>query len=118
MTNIFYKSVPSKLLKPVGVRTKVYSKQRITGVVGIVRDYYGKRSDWYNLCQEVKKRDGFKCVFCKKPESIKEGVFHHVHHIRRLADGGTTTKSNLVLTCESCHSKRPGHSHLINRTTS
>lgn len=92
------------------VRTTV--KKRKSGVSKIKRADYGRPSDWYALCKEVKARDRYCCVFCGKPENPKAGVYHDVHHLRSLSRGGTNSKVNLATTCDSCHRKRPGHSHM------
>lgn len=89
-----------------------FFRKRASGVTRIVRDSYGKKSDWYALTADIKKRDGNKCVFCGKPEQPKAGIYHHVHHLIGLAKGGTNARSNLATTCEACHEKRPGHSHM------
>jgi HNH endonuclease len=91
--------------------TPIFRKRK-SGVTRIVRDSYGKKGDWFALGKEIKKRDGYKCIFCSEPEQPKKGIFHDVHHIIRLADGGTNSKSNLGTTCSSCHAKRPGHKHM------
>ena len=106
----FYKSKPpSSINKRVGVKAKPFFRHHKSGVTRIVRDTYGKTSDWFALCKEVKKRDGYRCIFCKAPEDSKNGVFHDVHHIIPLSRGGTTTKSNLGTTCKTCHRKRHKH---------
>lgn len=89
-----------------------FFRKRASGVTRIVRDGYGKKSDWYALTAEVKKRDGHKCIFCGKLENPKAGIYHQVHHIVGIAKGGTTCKANLGTTCKECHEKRPGHSHM------
>jgi len=91
---------------------KPFFRKRASGVTRIVRDSYGKKGDWYSLCKDVKERDGHKCVFCGKPENAKANTYHDVHHIIPLSKGGTTSKANLATTCDDCHAKRPGHSHM------
>lgn len=108
----FYTPTPVANTKPVGVRARPINRTKKSGVTRIVRDSYGKPSDWWALCAQVRKRDKGCCIFCGAPENPKGGVYHDVHHIKRLADGGTTTMSNLGLACELCHTKRPGHSHM------
>ncbi len=88
-------------------------KTKKQGVAKITRDGYGSVSSWYELCREVKKRDGYKCVRCQTPESKAQSVYHEVHHMRPLSRGGTTTKANLILLCHDCHDKR--HPHMKNR---
>lgn len=91
---------------------KPFFRHRASGVTRIVRDTYGSKSDWFALCKEIKIRDGHKCIFCGKPEQPKLKIFHDVHHLIRLADGGTTTKANLGLCCDACHARRPKHGHM------
>lgn len=111
MTKYYKTKPPSSSSKPVGVRTKAYVK-KAHGVSRIVRDTYGKPSDWWELGKKVRARDNGKCLFCKTPEDPKNNVYHDLHHIKRLADGGTTSLANLCLCCAKCHKKRPGHSHM------
>lgn len=50
--------------------------------------------------QQVLKRDGHKCTECNK-----DNVILHVHHIKKIKDGGTNTIDNLITLCYKCHSK-------------
>lgn len=63
------------------------------GVTSIVRDNYGGLS-WYAICDKVRKRDNYQCIFCGDKERPKEGHYHDVHHLTKLSRGGTTTMSN------------------------
>lgn len=91
--------------------SKPVVRKHKNGNVRIVRDSYSNATtNWYDIAKEVKKRDGYKCVSCKKPEDPKSSVYHDVHHIRSLSKGGTTTKANLITLCKVCHGKR--HKHL------
>lgn len=96
----------------IKAKSKLYFRKRLSGVTRIIRDGYGDFADWKALTRDIKKRDGYKCVFCGRPEQPKQGIFHDVHHIKRLADGGTNAPANLATTCDSCHERRPGHSHM------
>lgn len=72
--------------------------------------------DWKELSEAVKKRDNYTCRKCGKHRSqLPLGVFLNADHIKRLADGGTNSKSNLQTLCSTCHAKRPGHEHMRNR---
>ena len=82
-----------------------------SGVTRIKRDSYG--GSWYTIAGEVRARDQYKCVFCKLPEDMKSDpkVYHDVHHLIPVERGGRTVKSNLVLACKACHSRRHPHLH-------
>ncbi len=80
------------------------------GVTRIVRDSYGKPSNWFSMTTKVKERDRYCCVYCSKKEEPKNDVWHDVHHLKELSRGGKTTMSNLVTICKVCHAKR--HTHL------
>lgn len=54
----------------------------------------------------VLKKSGGICESCKTPAPFKnsDGDFYlEVHHLRRLADGGTDTVTNAVAVCPNCH---------------
>ena len=54
----------------------------------------------------VLKNSGNSCEVCKKdaPFFSNDGTpFLEVHHLRRLADGGTDTITNVVAVCPNCH---------------
>jgi 5-methylcytosine-specific restriction endonuclease McrA len=96
----------------------MWVKKRKSGVSRVVRDNYSNSSKpggktWYEWCAEVRKRFRGLCAECKTPENPKAGVYHEVHHIRKLSAGGTTCLLNLILLCKRCHGKR--HSHMKDR---
>lgn len=101
----------------------MFTRRNKNGVSKIVRDTYRKKpllntqqaknETWWAICKQVKTRDGFKCVQCRKPEGNKAGEYLHVHHIRELSKGGRTVMSNLISLCPTCHQKR--HRHQIHR---
>lgn len=91
---------------------KPFFRHRASGVTRIVRDGYGSKAEWFALCKIIKQRDGHKCIFCGAPEQPKANIFHDVHHLVRIADGGTTTRANLGTCCDKCHAKRPKHGHM------
>ena len=46
------------------------------------------------------------CECCKKPAPFKKpdgSIYLEVHHLRRLADGGSDTPSNAAALCPNCH---------------
>lgn len=91
---ILYKSKKT-LSKPTGIKEpeKVYSNVTI-----YIRD--PKVKAW------VLKEAGGSCECCgsKAPFITESGEpFLEVHHLRRLADGGSDTISNAVALCPNCH---------------
>lgn len=74
----------------------------------IKRDTYnsGVKNGWFSIREKVLIRDNYKCVFCGKRAN-------EVHHIIPLSRGGTTSMTNLVSVCLSCHNKR--HRHLYRK---
>lgn len=98
-------------------RPKVHkSKARIVtgpkkaGTVSKVRrskeQAYGDRWTWATMCAEVKRRAGYRCQKCRRPES-EYGL--QVDHIVEVARGGATAFYNLRALCPFCHAKRPSH---------
>ncbi len=59
-------------------------------------------ADWDERRLMVKERGGARCRKCAARANI------HVHHIKPLSKGGNNKLANLVLLCESCHSKVHG----------
>jgi hypothetical protein len=53
------------------------------------------------LRNEVLRRAGGRCEYCKLSQDGQEAVFH-VDHIHPLAHGGRTDLTNLALACVSC----------------
>ncbi|WP_020207765.1 HNH endonuclease [Gilvimarinus chinensis] len=93
---IFYKAKGS-LSKPTGIKEpeKTYSQ-----VTNFSRD--PKVKAWV-----LKKASG-KCESCNfvAPFTTAEGEpFLEVHHLPRLADGGSDTITNAVALCPNCHRK-------------
>lgn len=86
---------------------RTFSRTTRFGVKRIVRDGYGRPSDWFKTTKEVHERDGHRCVFCNVFVGKGRG---DTHHMRPLSRGGTTTKANLGTICDECHAKR--HKHL------
>lgn len=94
-------------------------KRGKNGVTKIVRDTYRKKpllntaqakaDTWWAIIKRVKERDGYKCRACGTPEKPIKGGYLHVHHIKELSKGGTTSMLNLISLCEKCHQKRHGH---------
>lgn len=47
--------------------------------------------------RRVLERDGHRCVLCGSDGNLR------VHHLRRVADGGSNDDKNLVTLCDDCH---------------
>jgi len=58
------------------------------------------------LKEEVRRRDGYKCQLCGKPQAESEKTFpvHHVNYNKKDSD-----PINLVTLCHSCHSRTGVH---------
>lgn len=53
-----------------------------------------------NLRRMVIERDGARCVFCDEDLTDKE---IHLDHVIPESQGGSTTMSNLQVTCRKCN---------------
>jgi 5-methylcytosine-specific restriction endonuclease McrA len=82
-------------------KPKTVAKIRRTSVQS-----YGDRWTWAAICTEVKKRAGYKCQKCRRPES-EYGL--QVDHIVEVSRGGQTAFYNLRALCPYCHAARPSH---------
>lgn len=53
----------------------------------------------------AKKRSGGKCEACgcDAPFVTKSGPYLEVHHLTKLADGGTDIPENVIAVCPTCH---------------
>jgi 5-methylcytosine-specific restriction endonuclease McrA len=66
--------------------------------------YNGYPPDWSKRCEQVKARDGFRCVRCGYPDGFERRSRElHVHHDLPLSEGGTNEISNLITVCHICH---------------
>jgi 5-methylcytosine-specific restriction endonuclease McrA len=57
----------------------------------------------------IKSRDGNVCDRCGEPATGGNRLL--VHHVRRVADGGTHTRGNLETICERCSVEHHGRRH-------
>lgn len=81
-----------------------------SGVTRIVRDSYGASwGEWRTTASRIKERDGNKCSQCGSTHRL------HVHHIRPLSRGGTTSDANMITLCEECHDKKHKHNVKVRR---
>lgn len=88
--------------------------RRKNGVSTITRDSYHNNSSgksWWEIGDQVRKRDNYTCVTCGKFLGKGKG---DIDHITPLSKGGLTVMSNLRLLCngpDGCHAKRHPHLH-------
>jgi hypothetical protein len=54
--------------------------------------------EYRNLCQQVYKRDGWKCRCCRRRNNL------HAHHIVFRSQGGDDADYNMITLCDFCHS--------------
>lgn len=52
----------------------------------------------------VRKRDGYRCVCCKRKSSANDGRAHDVH---RIFPGGNYVLGNCITLCRGCHAYMP-----------
>jgi 5-methylcytosine-specific restriction endonuclease McrA len=62
-------------------------------------------SEWGQISENVRQRDGNQCRRCGISEAeLREAGSHlTVHHIVARADGGSNWPSNLITLCVPCH---------------
>jgi len=53
--------------------------------------------------EEIKKRDGYRCVLCEREDTKKNPLT--CHHIVPRNKRGTNSKENGVTICKSCHQR-------------
>jgi 5-methylcytosine-specific restriction endonuclease McrA len=96
----------SKFTKPKVLKNK-------NGTARIVRASYSslESGSWWDMRASVIKRDGGRCRVRKNGAACGAPA-KEVHHVIPLSRGGSTTMSNLISICESCHKQRHNH---INR---
>lgn len=54
--------------------------------------------EYWDLCADILKRDGFKCRSCGTRQTLS------VHHIIYRSDEGEDSSENLITLCNACHS--------------
>jgi hypothetical protein len=57
-------------------------------------------SSYKQLCQQVMKRDGWRCQVCGSSQNLQ------VHHKQPRSQQGSDRDSNLITLCASCHEVR------------
>lgn len=69
------------------------------------RGCYKGIDSWNKIRRRVLDRDNYTCQDCLVYLPQNTG-FLHIHHIKRLLDGGTNTDKNLITLCRNCHTYR------------
>jgi len=85
-------TVESIILPHIEVLEKVQETKGNIQFVDIWQQHFSEK-----LKQEVRQRDGFKCVVCDEETNL------HVHHKVPRKLGGPNHLDNLVTLCASCH---------------
>jgi len=67
--------------------------------------------DWRLRRRAILKRDQEKCTKCHSSNERWNPL--HIHHIKKLRNGGSNKPDNLITLCKNCHSKEPGHEHML-----
>lgn len=67
--------------------------------------------------QEVRRRAGYACEYCKLPDTLHPGPFEGEHIIPKQ-HRGTTTLSNLAYSCPNCNRHKGPNLSGIDRVTS
>lgn len=66
-------------------------------------DYNGRR--WKRLSERVKRRDGYRCVWCRRyGRNVAAAVVHHIKPAGEYPELAYRA-DNLVSLCQACHNK-------------
>ena len=66
-------------------------------------DYNSSR--WKRKAEKIKRRDGYKCVWCRRyGKSVSAVVVHHIKHADEWLELAYDD-DNLVSLCQACHNK-------------
>ena len=76
-----------------------YTKKDLSSIYDYFLSY---PPDWDERRELLINAGGNFCSKCRRSLNL------HVHHIKRLSDGGSNELSNLKLLCETCHSNEHG----------
>ncbi len=65
-----------------------------------------KSQKWKRKREAILKRDGYRCVECRRYGRMREAT--HVHHIKELEDYPelALASGNLESLCSQCHNKK------------
>ena len=69
------------------------------------------------LAEQVRRRAGYMCEYCRLPESLYAGPFE-IEHIFAKQHGGPTSLTNLANACLRCNKKKGPNLSGIDRRTS
>jgi len=68
------------------------------------RGSYNGISSWGRIRKRILERDNYICQkFCGHIGNKNNNSFLHVHHIKKISDGGLSEDENLITFCQDCH---------------
>lgn len=65
--------------------------------------------EWDRAREQARKRDQYRCQYCRSHEGEWPNLDLQVHHIRPAEKGGTNDLENLVVLCNDCHQRLHRH---------
>jgi len=92
--------VPRYSEAEIDQRIQEYFREGNQGVLSDSSMNRYERNVSQSLKEEVKERDGFKCIICGASDDLE------VDHTRALMNGGGNQIENLATLCDSCHTKK------------
>lgn len=60
--------------------------------------------EWFDFSEEVKKRDGFQCVHCKRAAQEVTLQVHHIRYVSKLSPWEYPL-SDCITLCKGCHAR-------------
>ncbi|PJK01472.1 hypothetical protein CO615_04125 [Lysobacteraceae bacterium NML75-0749] len=82
---------------------RAYRRGMITWKPGFI----SMPDDWFDIADEIKKRDNWMCGLCGQQEAPQ---FIRVHHIVQPSNSGTNKPANLVSLCFKCFKSQHSNS--------
>jgi len=68
-------------------------------------------SDWDDIRDDVVRRAGCRCEYCRMHQSLQGATFH-IEHIVPRSRGGATVSHNMALACPSCNLHKSDQVHV------
>ncbi len=65
-----------------------------------------------SMVDQVRRRDGEICDYCRLPQASQEATFH-VDHVQPRSLGGPTTLTNLALACVTCSLRKAARTSAV-----
>lgn len=98
--------------KHMGENNPMWNKRREEHPTWSGKDKYWKYKDWFEIRDQIKKRDEYKCQKCGINEEESYNIFGQplqVHHIIPYRECKEHSPENLITLCASCHRKEDGN---------